>query len=134
MKKMKKLFVSVPMAGRNQDDILKSMDKMHQIMETLLEEKLEMIPTWIQDSPPNYIKNSGAWYLGKSLEMLAEADYFIGFGYYTKLISDHKGCEIETEVAGNYDIPQYLITDETMVEQILPDLVKPEEDEEGELL
>lgn len=134
MKRMKKLFVSVPMAGRNQDDIVKSMDKMHQIMETVTGEKLEMLPTWINDSVPMHINNSGLWYLGKSLEMMAEADYFIGFGYYMSLIKNHKGCELETEAAGAYDLPQYLISDETMAEQILPDLVKPEDEEDGGLL
>lgn len=62
--------------------------------------------------------------LGKSISMLAEADYFIGFGWYLNIIINNKfnGCQIEAQAADKYGIPSYLIKDDTMAEEILSDL------------
>ena len=123
---MKKLFVSCPMAGRKEEDIKKSMTKMHEIAEIMVGEKLEMIPTWIDESIPTHVNNHGLWCLGKSLEMMAEADYFIGFGYYMDITDGHDGCNLEMEAAEAYNVPTFLIRDETMAEKILPDMVNKE--------
>lgn len=120
---MKKLFISCPMRGRSEENIKKSMKKMHKIMEDILDEELEVIETYIDHAVPEGA-NHNVYCLGKSISKLAEADYFIGFGYYTNIIEKYKfnGCEIETEVAESYEIPTYLITDDSMAEEILSDL------------
>lgn len=120
---MKKLFVSVPMRGRKDEDIKESIRKMHKIAEVMLGEKLELIPAYLDEVAPADV-NHGLWYLGKSLILMAEADYFIGFGYYMNITDGHDGCNIEMEAAEAYDIPTLLIRDESMAEKILPDLVK----------
>lgn len=98
---MKKLFVSVPMRGRTDEDIKKSMAKMHKIAEVMLGEELELIDTWIDDVPGDGVKNSGVWYLGKSISMLSMADIFIGIdGCWS-----WPGCDCEYHVARSYDIP-----------------------------
>ena len=117
----KKLFISVPMNGRTDENIKKSMDKMHKLMEAILGKELEPIQTNINDEFPKE-GNIGVYDLGKSISLLAEADYFIGFGYYIDLLKEYKGCEIEATVADRYGIPCYLISDETMAEEILSDL------------
>lgn len=109
---MKKLFVSVPMRGRTEEAIRASIEKMKKIAEIYEGEKLELIDTYIEDNPPENITNQGAWYLAKSLEMLAEADVFIG-------IDDSwswKGCEIENSVASAYGIKNYRIRAEYVID------------------
>lgn len=98
MKIMKKLFVSVPMKGRTKEDIKNSIECMHKIAEIAFGEELELIDSYIEDTPPANIKLS-IWYLGKSIELLSQADYFIG-------INDHHypGCQAEFFVAKNYGI------------------------------
>lgn len=41
---MKKLFISCPMKGRTEENIRKSMEKMHKIAEAVFEQELEVIP------------------------------------------------------------------------------------------
>ena len=99
---MKKLFVSVPMKGRTEENIRKSMAKMHGIAEVVLEQELEVIPSYIEDKPPENSRQA-IWYLGKSIQMMAEADYFIGIEY-----SHYNGCNTERGIAYDYGIPLYL--------------------------
>ena len=40
---MKKLFVSVPMAGRAKDEIMESIEKMHRIAEVYTKKNIESI-------------------------------------------------------------------------------------------
>jgi hypothetical protein len=125
---MKKLFVSCPMAGREDEDIKNSINKMHQIAEIMLGEKLELINTYINEVAPADINNHGLWFLGRSLEMMAEADCFIGFDWNCRILDKHKGCELETDAAVAYDIPTYLIKDNYMAATILPDREQEEEE------
>ena len=108
---MKKLFVSVPMRGRTEDAIRASIEKMKKIAEIYEGEALELIDTYIEDNPPEN-NNASVWYLGKSLEKLAEADVFIG-------IDDSwnwKGCETENSVASAYGIMNYRIRAEYVID------------------
>ena len=49
---MKKLFISCPMKGRTEENIRKSMEKMHKAAEAVFEEEFEVIPSYIEDNPP----------------------------------------------------------------------------------
>lgn len=100
---MKKLFISVPMRGRTEENIRKSMKKMHKIAEAVWEQELEVIPTYIEDKPPESA-NQALWYLGRSIQLLSEADYFIGI-----IHGDYNGCEVERDAARRYGIPTYLL-------------------------
>jgi hypothetical protein len=102
--KMKKLFASVPMKGRTDEEISESIMKMLRIAEAYEGEKLELINSWVDEDPPADC-NRSVWYLGKSIEKLAEADIFIG-------IEDsihYPGCVIEKQIAANYGIKSYII-------------------------
>ena len=95
---------------------------MHKMMEAIVGEELEVLPTYfIDDFDPIPDVNIGIYYLSKSLELLAQADYFIGFSYYV-LEDKHVGCEIEMATAEGYGIPSVLIKDRGLVEMILEDL------------
>lgn len=101
---MKKLFVSVPMKGRTEEAIKASIAKMKAIAEVFEGEKLELIDSYIADNPPAN-GNQSIWYLGKSLELLSQADVFIGVdnGY------EYTGCMIERDAARAYGVRSYYV-------------------------
>ena len=116
---MKKLFISCPMKGRTEENIRKSMEKMHKIAEAMFEQELEVIPSYIEHKPPEN-SNQAVWYLSESIKKMAEADYFIG----VKFSMMFKGCNIEESVACSYKIPHCLLN----VEDVGPDVVDLERD------
>lgn len=100
---MKKLFVSVPMKGRTEEEIKKSIQKMKKIAEIYEGEELELIDSYIEDNPPKDSKEA-VWYLGESLKKLAQADVFIGIDE----AYDWNGCYIERDTAQRYGIKTYI--------------------------
>lgn len=108
---MKKLFVSVPMKGRTEEEIRASIEKMKKIAEVYEGEELELIDSYIEDNPPQN-NNQAIWYLGKSLEKLATADVFIGIDD----VWEWNGCYVETEVAGRYGIKCYRVYAEIVID------------------
>ena len=101
---MKKLFVSVPMKGRTEEEIKASIQKMKKIAEIYEGEELELIDSYIEDNPPKN-NNEAVWYLGESLKKLAQADVFIGIAENYDL----SVCCIERETAERYGIKAYII-------------------------
>lgn len=108
---MKKLFVSVPMKGRTDEEIRASIAKMKNIAEAYEGEALELIDSYINENAP--IDNHRAiWYLAKALEKLSEADVFICIDRYW----DWNGCAIEAETAARYGIKHYFIPASVIIE------------------
>lgn len=110
---MKKLFISCPMKGRTEENIRKSMEKMHKIAELVFDQELEVIPTYIEHKLVE-TTNDAVWYLGESIKLMSQADYFIGISYS----HGFKGCLIENAVAHEYGIPHYGVD----IEYVAPDL------------
>ena len=110
-KNMKKLFVSVPMKGRTEEEIKASIQKMKKIAEIYEGEELELIDSYIEDNPPQN-NNEAVWYLGESLKKLAQADVFVGIDD----VWDWSGCYIESEVAARYEIKKNSIPAEYAIE------------------
>ena len=102
---MKKLFISVPMKGRTEENIRNSMERLHKIAEAYFNQELEVIPTYITHNPP-VNNNQAVWYLGEAIKKMAEADYFIGVDTTYGVFN---GCDIEHEVARKYHIPNTLV-------------------------
>lgn len=101
---MKKLFVSVPMKGRTEEEIRTSIEKMKKIAEIYEGEELELIDSYIEDNPPKD-NNQAIWYLGESLKKLAFADVFVG-------IDDSwawNGCQTERDVAERYGLKRHIV-------------------------
>lgn len=119
---MKKLFVSVPMKGRTEEEIKASIQKMKKIAEIYEGEELELIESYIQDNPPKDI-NEDIWYLGESLKKMAQADVFIGI-YKPWNWGD---CEIEEKVALYYDIKTYAVPGEGVINNYFELIKKPED-------
>ena len=101
---MKKLFISVPMKGRTEEEIRASIEKMKKIAEAYEGEELELIDSYIEDNPPKD-NNQAIWYLGESLKKLATADVFISIDD----LYEWNGCYVEKEVARRYGIKSYLV-------------------------
>ena len=101
---MKKLFVSVPMKGRTEEEIKASILKMKKIAEAYEGEELELIDSYIEGNPPTS-NNQAIWYLAKSLEKLATADVFIGIDD----VWEWNGCFVESETAARYGIKRYKV-------------------------
>lgn len=100
---MKKLFVSVPMKGRTEEEIKASIQKMKKIAEIYDGEELELIDSYIEDNPPKDRKEA-VWYLGESLKKLAQADVFVGIAEDY----DWSGCCIERQTAEKYGLKVYI--------------------------
>lgn len=101
---MKKLFVSVPMKGRTEEEIKASIQKMKKIAEIYEGEELKLIDSYTKSTSPKDSKEA-VWYLGERLKKLARADVFMGIceNY------EWNGCSIERETAEKYGIKTYMI-------------------------
>lgn len=101
---MKKLFVSVPMKGRTEEEIKASIQKMKKIAEIYEGEELELIDSYIEDNPPKDSKEA-VRHLGESLKKLAQADVFIGIDE----VYDWNDCSIEKDTAYRYGIKMHIV-------------------------
>ena len=108
---MKKLFVSVPMKGRTEEEIRASIAKLKKLAEVYEGEELELIDSYVEDKPP-VNNHQSIWYLAKSLEKLSTADVFIGIDedWYWN------GCAIESETARRYGIKIYKVCPTYVIE------------------
>lgn len=94
---MKKLFVSQPMRGKTVEEILKERKALIAKVEERTGEKFEVLETFFEDAPA---EASPLWYLGKSLEYLADADLAV----FALDWPSARGCRIEHEAAVQYGI------------------------------
>ena len=94
---MKKLFISQPMRGKTDEEILKEREKAVASAERYLGEKVEVIDSFFQNAPA---EASPLWFLGKSLELLSTADV----AYFAPGWEEARGCRIENTCAIEYGI------------------------------
>lgn len=95
---MRRLFISQPMAGRDDTQILQERQKAIEEAKTILEEEVEVIDSFLPGKP---VDAGPLWYLAKSLELLATADAV----YFAKGWEAARGCQIERACAVRYGIP-----------------------------
>ena len=95
---MLKVFISQPMAGKTDDQILTERKRLIKLIEERLEEPFEIVATEIKEKTP--VDNEALWYLGKSLQLLATADVaFFANGWVNA-----RGCRVENRCAYEYGI------------------------------
>ncbi len=94
---MKKLFISQPMRGKTDEEILAVRKKAIESAEKLVGEPVEVIDSFFQAAPADA---KPLWFLGKSLELLATADV----AYFAKGWDEARGCKIENTCAIEYGI------------------------------
>ena len=95
---MKKIFISQPMNGLSDDEIK---EKRRAVIDKLPAftrgEEFEVIDSFFEKAPHDA---KPLWFLGKSLELLADADYAIFMaGWQTS-----RGCRIENMCCQEYGI------------------------------
>lgn len=95
---MKKLFISQPMRGKTDEEILAVREKAIASAERFLGEKVEVIDSFFQNMPE--VKNKPLVCLGKSLQLMADADVV----YFAKDWEKYRGCRIENICAVEYGI------------------------------
>lgn len=94
---MKKLFISQPMRGKTNEEILAVRQMAIESAERHLGEKVEVIDSFFQNAPADA---KPLWFLGKSLELLSVADV----AYFAKGWEEARGCRIENTCAIEYGI------------------------------
>lgn len=94
---MKKLFISQPMRGKTDEEILAAREKAIKSAERNLGEPVEVIDSFFQNAPADA---RPLWFLGKSLELLSTAD----IAYFAKGWEDARDCRIENQCAIEYGI------------------------------
>lgn len=96
---MKKLFISQPMNGKTDEEILKTREEAIKAASDILGEKIKVINTLLIDDAPKDL-NAGLWYLGQSLLLLAQSDVV----YFANGWRKAKGCVIENICATEYGL------------------------------
>ena len=94
---MKKLFISQPMKGKTNEEILKTREEAIRCAEKLLQEPALILESFFEDAPAEV---KPLWFLGKSLEVLSKADLAV----FAPGWKDARGCRIEHLCAGKYGI------------------------------
>lgn len=94
---MKKLFISQPMRGKTDEEILAERERAIRIAEKQVGEPVETIDSFFQSAPADA---KPLWYLGESLKLLATADV----AYFAKGWTEARGCKIEHTCAVEYNI------------------------------
>ena len=94
---MKKLFISQPMKGKTDEEILAVREQAIKSAKDMLGEEVEVIDSFFQNAPADA---RPLWFLGKSLELLSTADVV----YFAKGWEEARGCRIENTCAIEYGI------------------------------
>ena len=97
---MKKVFISQPMRGLTDEEILAKREIIKKTIESELGEKVEFIDSFMEDYPGEINKHIPVWYLGKSIQFLSQAD----IAYFGGDWENARGCRIEYQIAKEYGI------------------------------
>nr|DAH82156.1 MAG TPA: protein of unknown function (DUF4406) [Caudoviricetes sp.] len=95
---MKKVFVSQPMKGKTDEEILNERNEAVAAAKKKLRDEVELIDSFFCGAPADA---KPAWYLGEAIKMLSTAD----IAFFAKGWEDARGCKIEHRVALEYGIP-----------------------------
>ena len=95
---MKRLFISQPMRGKSDGEILAERSDAIQAAKEALDEEVEVIESFFQGAPADA---RPLWFLGKSLELLSTAD----IAYFAPGWNEARGCRMERACAEAYGIP-----------------------------
>lgn len=94
---MKRLFISQPMRGKTDDEILAERRNAIQAAKDSVNDEIEVIDSFFQNAPADA---KPLWYLGESLKLLDTADV----AYFAPGWNKARGCKIENLCAKEYGI------------------------------
>lgn len=126
----KNIFISQPMSGKSEEEILatrqKEIDKIHQLFDADGVE-INIIDSYIDDATRKHFEerltddiNWNIYWLSQSLQKLALADTI----WLCEGWERSKGCNIELECATRYGIS--IMYPEFTLKRIYPDIIKGE--------
>ena len=95
--KVKKLFISQPMNGKSDEEILAVREQAIKTAKEMIGCEVEVIDSFFQNAPADA---KPLWYLGESLKLLSTADV----AYFAEGWDEARGCKIERECAKEYGI------------------------------
>lgn len=95
---MTRLFISQPMRGKTDEEILKVRAEAVQAVKERLEGEVSVVDSFLKTAPANVC--CPLWCLGRSLELLAAADVI----YFAPGWEKARGCRIEHIAAEEYGI------------------------------
>lgn len=109
MKKVLNVFISQPMNGRTEEEILKerkwAMKALCAANPYKRSWEIHVIDSYVKEDVPDFVgklREPRLWYLGDSIKLLADADLMVS-------LYDHRwvapGCYVEKEAADVYNIP-----------------------------
>lgn len=99
---MKKLFISQPMKGKSDAEILAEREAAINSAEKRFNEPIEVIDSFFLGAP---IEAKPLWFLGKTLELLADADV----ACFAKGWEGARGCRLEHQCAIEYEIDRMYV-------------------------
>ena len=94
---MKKLFISQPMKGKTNEEILKEREAAISRAKELMRDEVEVIDSFFENAPT---EAKPLWYLGESLKLLSTSDV----AYFASGWKNARGCKIEHICAEQYGI------------------------------
>lgn len=92
-----KVFISQPMRDKTDEQIKEERAKAVSRIKEKYNQDVEIIDSFFENAPHNA---KPLWFLGKSLELLANAD----IAYFCKDWEKYRGCKIEHTCAKEYGI------------------------------
>lgn len=94
---MLKLFISQPMKGKTDEEILGVRENAIDYTLNLLGEEVHVIDSYFQHAP---VDAKPLWFLGKSIELMSTADVV----YFADEWEHYRGCAVEHECAKLYGL------------------------------
>ena len=96
-----KVYISMPMNGKTDEQIKNELDAISERLKLAFVSDIEVISSFINKEAPVKADRAGAWYLGESLKMIAQADLV----YFAEEWFLSRGCTFERDVCLAYKIP-----------------------------
>lgn len=94
---MKKVFISQPMRGKTDEEIIATRSNALQSAMDAVGEEVKLIDSFFKGAPA---EAKPLWYLGESIKCLAEADV----AFFAKGWETVRGCRIEHMCAREYGV------------------------------
>ena len=100
MKEKLIVFISQPMLGRTDEEVLAERDYAIEVVKTKYPDKeIEVLETYFQEEKPDYAND--LYYLANSLVKMATANLVVFVPGWERA----RGCKIEWSCVTNYNIP-----------------------------
>ena len=100
---MKKVFISQPMRDKSDEEILAVRKRAIAYAKDILKTSdIEVIDSFFQNAP---IDAKPLWFVGKSLELLSDADFVVFAPNY----QEYRGCQIQQLCCTSYCIPHVIM-------------------------